>query len=377
MRTAVLALLASTALAADGVTPTEITIGQSAPLSGPAKGLGEGMSLGLKAAFASVNAAGGVHGRQLVLRSVDDGYEPERCVENTARLVEEDKVFLLGGYVGTPTAKAALQVVNEAKVPLVGLFTGAMLLRKPEEAQVVNLRASYDQETEAIVERLTADLKLARIAVFYQNDAFGQAGLSGTKKALDKRGLAMAGKATFERNTVAVKTGLADLIAAKPDAVVVVGPYKPVATIAKEANAAGFRPMLATISFVGTDALLAEGGTEVEGMVISQVVPPPGDAAIPAVKAYHAALAASDPAAKPGYISFEGYLTGMTIAEGLKAAGAQPERAGLLAAYAGMKADLGGIALAWDPALRQLSHTVWMTQVRNGVATPVTAVTAR
>ena len=377
MRTLLLACLATAALAADGVTADTISIGQSAPLAGPAKGLGEGMSLGMKAAFTAVNAGGGVHGRQLVLTTRDDGYEPDRCVENTAKLVEEDKVFLLGGYVGTPTAKAALLVVNEAQVPLIGAFTGAMLLRKPEEAQVVNLRASYDQETEALVARMTVDLKLSRIAVFHQNDAFGQAGLSGTEKALAKRGLTLAGKATFERNTVAVKTGLADLITARPEAVVLVGPYKPVATIAKEAKAAGFSPLFATISFVGTEALLAEGGADVEGMVVSQVVPPPADASVPVVKAYHAALAAVDPAAKPGYVSLEGYLTGLAIVEGLKAAGPTPERAGVLAAFAAMRADLGGFPVAWDPAFRQLSQTVWMTQVRGGAAVPVTAITPR
>ncbi len=377
MRTLLLACLATAALAADGVTADTISIGQSAPLAGPAKGLGEGMSLGMKAAFTAVNAGGGVHGRQLVLTTRDDGYEPDRCVENTAKLVEEDKVFLLGGYVGTPTAKAALQVVNEVQVPLIGAFTGAMLLRKPEEAQVVNLRASYDQETEALVARMTVDLKLSRIAVFHQNDAFGQAGLSGTEKALAKRGLTLAGKATFERNTVAVKTGLADLITARPEAVVLVGPYKPVATIAKEAKAAGFSPLFATISFVGTEALLAEGGADVEGMVVSQVVPPPADASVPVVKAYHAALAAVDPAAKPGYVSLEGYLTGLAIVEGLKAAGPTPERAGVLAAFAAMRADLGGFPVAWDPAFRQLSQTVWMTQVRGGAAVPVTAITPR
>jgi branched-chain amino acid transport system substrate-binding protein len=376
MRTLLIACLATAALAADGITADAIAIGQSAPLSGPAKGLGEGMALGLKAAFTAVNAAGGVHGRRLVLTTRDDGYEPDRCVDNTAKLVEEDKVFILGGYVGTPTSKAALQVINEVRVPLIGAFTGAMLLRKPEEAQVVNLRASYDQETEALVERLTTDLKFTRIAVFHQNDAFGQAGLSGTEKALAKRGLTMAGKATFERNTVAVKTGLADMIAAKPQAVVLVGPYKPVATIAKEAKAAGFAPVFATISFVGTESLLAEGGADVDGMVVSQVVPPPADASVPVVKAYQGALAAVDPAAKPGYISLEGYITGLAIIEGLKAAGPAPERAGVLGAFAAMRSDLGGFPVAWDPALRQLSQTVWLTQIRGGAAVPVTAIAA-
>jgi ABC-type branched-subunit amino acid transport system substrate-binding protein len=149
-----------------------------------------------------------------------------------------------------------------------------------------------------------------------------------------------------------------------------------VATIAKEAKASGFTPLFATISFVGTEALLAEGGADVEGMVVSQVVPPPGDAAIPVVKSYHGALAAVDPAAKPGYISLEGYLTGLAIIEGLKAAGPAPERTGVLGAFAAMHGDLGGFPVAWDPALRQLSQTVWLTQMRGGSAVPVAIITA-
>ena len=212
---------AHAALAEHGVKPDQVIIGQCAALSGPASGLGTETRIGLKAALDQANANGGVHGRQIVLESSDDGYEPEQCVDCTVKLLDGD-VFALAGYVGTPTAKVAVPVVKEMKAPLIGLFTGAMLLREPVERYVINIRASYDDETEALVGYLFGR-GLKKIAVFYQNDSFGQAGLSGTEKALAKRQAPLAAKGSFERNTVAVKSGLAALMGAQPDAVILAG----------------------------------------------------------------------------------------------------------------------------------------------------------
>ena len=369
---------AATAWTEDGLTATAVTVGQAAPLDGPAKGLGTGMNLGLQAAFAEANAAGGIGGRKIELVALNDGYDPDKCVEATGQLIEDKKVFNLIGYVGTPTAKVAIPIVQELKVPLVGLFTGTGLARKPELRYVVNVRASYDQETEVLVEHLVNDLGAKRIAVFFQNDAFGQAGLSGTEKALAKRSMTLAAKASFERNTVAVKAGLADLIAATPDAVVVVGPYKPVAAFAKEANTAGFKPALATVSFVGTNNLINEGGTEVEGMTIAQVVPSPGDPSLPVVKAYQEALAKVDPTAKPSYVSLEGYLTGKVWLHAFAAAGASPTRESLLDALEGMqKVDLGGFVINFDKGVRQGSQSVWLTQIKGGEAKQVGKLSPR
>lgn len=366
--------LAAALPAAEGVTPTAIKLGQCAALSGPAKALGANMNLGLMAAFKEANAGGGVNGRQLALATADDQYEPDKTVDGTGRLIEEEKVFALCGFVGTPTGKAALPILAETKVPLVGLFTGAGIFRKPDLRYVVNVRASYDQETELLVERFTKDLGAKAIAIFMQNDAFGQAGLQGTEAALKRRGMALAGKGLFERNTVAVKGGLADLIAAKPDAVVMIGAYKPLAAFVKEARAAGLKAPCATISFVGTEAFIAEAGKDGDGVAISQVVPSPADASVPAVKAFQTALAASDPAAKPTYGAFEGYLTGRVLIEGLKAAGAEPTRESLIDALEAMKADIGGFAIAFDKATRQGSQQVWLTQVADGSAKPVTVL---
>lgn len=373
----VLAILLSVGAmsAVDGVTPTGVLLGQACALEGPAKGLGTGMNLGLKAAIAEANAAGGVNGRTLDLAALDDGYDPDRCVDAVGRLIEERKVFCLAGFVGTPTAKAALPIATEAGVPVVGLFTGAMFLRQPPQRLVFNVRASYDDETGLLVERLAADLGAKRIAVFHQNDSFGQAGLSGTEKALKKRGLALAGKGSFERNTVAVKTGLAAVMAGNPDAVVMVGPYKPVAAFVTEARAAGLQVPLATISFVGTENLIAELGARSDGLVISQVVPSPADPTLPVVAAYRAALAKVSPDAKPSYVSLEGYITGRVLIAGLVKAGADLSRDGLVAALEGLGgSDLGGLAIGFGPQQRQALGRVWLTRVAGGTAVPVEAL---
>ncbi len=353
----------------------DLRIGQACALDGPAKGLGTGMNLGLRAAFEEANAAGGVHGRKLTLIARDDGYDPDKCVDATAKLVEEDKVFCLTGFVGTPTSKAALPIATEAGVPVIGLFTGAMFLRTPPQKLVFNVRASYEDETELLVERLVSDLGAKRIAVFHQNDSFGQAGLSGTTKALQKRSMTVAGTGTFERNTIAVQTGLAAVKAATPDAVIMVGPYKPIAAFVREARAAGLTCPVATVSFVGTENLIADLGAAADGVLISQVVPSPSDPAMPVVKAYQAALGKIQADAKPSYVTLEGYVTGRVLLAGLDKAGADPTREKLVAGLESLaNQDLGGLTVSFGPARRQALSTVWLTRVANGAAQPVTSL---
>ncbi len=357
-----------------GVTDGELVIGQCAALSGAAAGLGTGMNKGLAAWAAQVNAAGGIAGRKIRLVTADDAYDPDKCVEGTSKLIEEDHVFCLAGYVGTPTTKVAVPIVSEAKVPLVGAFTGAGLLRKDEKTgkphrYVINFRASYGNETEALVEHLTKALGVAKIACFYQNDSFGQAGLAGTEAALKKRNLTLAAKGTFERNTVAVKKGLTDIIAGTPDAVVMVGPYKPVAAFLKEAKTAGLQARFATVSFVGTESLIAEAGADGDGVIISQVVPSPADATVPLVKDYLAAMAASFPGDKPGYVSLEGYATARMLGLGLGKTGAAPTREGLIDAFEKIGGeDLGGMTLGFSAEDHQGSDAVYLTSIGGGAA---------
>lgn len=364
--TILLALGLAVAPAAEGVDDERILIGQSAALTGPAGKLGLGMQAGLEAAFAEVNAAGGVHGRQLELVSRDDGYEPDRAIEATLALIEEDGVFMLSGYVGTPTAKAVLPIIEDMQVPVVGLFTGAGFLREPVKADIFNVRASYDQELEALVERLTADLGAERIAVFYQDDAFGLVGLNGTRKALHKRDMQLASTGTYPRNTVAVKGGMATVRKGEPDAVVMVGAYAPIAAFVRAMRAEGYDGAFATISFTGTEALIAEMGAEADGLVISQVVPSPV-AAVPVVERFAAAVPEED----RSYLSLEGYVTGLVVIEGLKAAGPDLDRQALRTALERLDADLGGVRVAFTPEDHQALDSVVITRISDRVARPV------
>src|SRR6476661_785084 len=353
------------ARAEDGVSTDKILLGQAAALTGPAAALGQGMKIGLEAAFAEVNKAGGVKGRKLELKSVDDGYEPTRSIGVVKKLLEEDKVFAIVGTVGTPTAAAIQPIATNAGVPMIGAFSGVEFLREPYKPLVMNVRASYYQETEAMVEHLTKDLGASRIAIMYQDDAFGQAGLAGVRKALEKRQMQLAGEGTFERNTVAVKAALLAVKKAEPQAVIMISPYKPAAEFIKLARQIRFDPTFVNISFVGSDALAKELGPIGTGVVITQVVPFPKDTAIPVVGRYQASLKASAPDAQPGFVSLEGYLVGRAIIAALEKVNGGPTRKSLVEAV--QKAgtfDLGGFKLAYSDSNNRGSDDGFLTVIQ-------------
>lgn len=207
-------IVGTSAFAEDGVTDGKIVLGQVAALQGPAQALGQGMRLGILAAFEAANRGGGISGRTLELKSLDDGYEPDKTIEATQKLITEGKVFALIGAVGTPTSKASQPIATTAKVPFIGPFTGAEFLRNPYNRYVVNVRSSYFQETEAWIEHLTKDLGISKIAILYQDDAFGLAGLEGVQRAMSKRNLSLVAAGSFKRNTTAVKSALLDIMKA-------------------------------------------------------------------------------------------------------------------------------------------------------------------
>ena len=366
-------LIAMPAIAEDGVSGDTIVFGQAAVLEGPAAALGLGMQLGLNAAFNEANAKGGVNGRKIKLVSVNDGYEPDRAIAATRKLIEEDKVFALVGSVGTPTSAAAQPIATAAHVPFIGAFTGAAFLRNPKLDNVINVRASYDAETEAWVKHLTEDLKITKIAIFYQDDAFGRAGLTGFKKAMEKRNLEIAAEATYERNTVAVKSALLSLKRAEPDAVVIVGAYKPVAEFIKLARKISFNPVFVNISFVGANALAKELGAEGKGVIVSQVVPFPGDTSLKVVADYQAALRAADPKAAPEFVSLEGYLVGRLAVAALEKAGPDLTRAGLLKAIKETaKFDIGGLPMTFSAEKNEGLEQVFLTMIEaDGTFKPI------
>ncbi|MEO1331533.1 MAG: ABC transporter substrate-binding protein [Pseudomonadota bacterium] len=356
---------AGAAAAENGVTATEIVFGQSAALSGPAEALGKGMQLGIQAAFEEANRAGGVHGRTLSMTSLDDGYEPERAISNTRALIDGNKVFALIGAVGTPTSKAAQPIATQENVPYLGAFTGAGFLRNPSLGNVINYRASYAQETEAWIKHLTEDLKYEKIAILYQDDSFGRVGLDGVTAALEKRGMALAAKGTYQRNTTAVRTALLEIRKAKPEAVVMVGAYKPIAEFVKLARKVKMDATFVNISFVGSNALAQELGPEGSGVVITQVVPFPWDESVPVVADYAKALKALDPAAEPGFVSLEGYMVGRMTIAALEKAGPELTRDALLNTfYSGASFDLGGKTLSFGPDDVQGSDEVYLTIIK-------------
>ena len=292
-----------------------ITFGQSAALSGDAEYLGTNMRTGILAAFNEVNNTGGVHGYQLKLISMDDMYEPEKAIKNTRALVEEDQVFALIGAVGTPTSKAVLPLISELSVPYIGPFTGAEFLRTTKKS-VINIRASYYQEAEVIVERLLKDLNTKRISVLYQDDSYGRAGLKGVTLALKKKNKKIVSQGRYPRNTTAVKVALLEIMSANPEAVVIVGAYLPVAKFVKLAESVNFNPVFICLSFVGTSALqqqLTRQGGSKNSIVVTQVVPFPFNTSHPLVASYQKAVKKDF-----NFVSLEGYLTGRFTIEALK-----------------------------------------------------------
>jgi branched-chain amino acid transport system substrate-binding protein len=366
-------LTGSAALAEDGVTDKTIIFGQVAALSGPAQDLGQGMRQGILAAFGEINSKGGVSGRTLELKSRDDGYEPEKTVEATKAILSEDKVLALVGAVGTPTSKAGQPIATDSGVPFIGPFTGAEFLRNPYNRYVVNVRASYFEETEAWIEHLTKDLGVSKIAILYQDDAFGLAGLEGVQRAMAKRNMTLVASGSFKRNTVAVKSALLDIMKAEPEAVVTVAPYKPVAEFVKLAHQVQLNALFVAISFVGSDSLAKELGSAGTGVIVSQVVPSPWDDSLPVVAAYQHALTAADANAKPGFVSLEGYVAGRLVVDALKRVDGAPTREGLLNAIAAGPFSMGGITLTYGPAKNQGSDQVFFTILQaDGTFKPVT-----
>ena len=330
-----------------GITPTTILLGQSAAFTGPAQQLGIQMRDGMKLWFDYVNAQGGVDGRSIRLTTRDDGYESDRAAENTRKLIETDRVFALVGYVGTPTSKASLPVFTKAKVPFVGPFTGAELLRTPLNPYVFNVRASYYNETDQIVEQLlTTGSK--RFAVFYQNDSYGQAGLNGVEIATRKRGGEIVATGTVERNTVDVANAIKAILPKRPDAVIMISAYKSIAAFIKEAKKDGYDGQFYNVSFVGSTALANELGKDGVGVAISQVVPFPWSLSVPVVEEFNklAAKAKVD----VNFSSLEGFLVAKVTVEGLRRAGRNLTRERFIKALETMHdVDFGGFAVSYSP----------------------------
>jgi ABC-type branched-subunit amino acid transport system substrate-binding protein len=349
----------------DGVSADRVRIGMVNAQTGPAAALGQAMLAGSRAVFEHVNAQGGVHGRRLELLVADDGYEPEQTVEHTLQLVQNDKVFALFGYVGTPTTNAVLPLLRELHVPLVGVVSGATSLRRPLTAELFNVRASYEQEAENLVTYLLAS-GAQKVSVVYQNDGFGVSVLAAVNKALKANASKLHSTASFQRNTVAVKMALGTMMESEPDAVVVVGPYTPVAAFINQARAKGLKPRFATVSFVGTESLLERLPDGGGGVLVSQVVPNPADLQVPVVQDCRALLGGQGGGVLT-YLTLEGCLTAKVLVEALHRAGPALSRSRLQAVLSHLQQfDVGGLTLSFSPQNHQASDRVYLTQLLKG-----------
>jgi branched-chain amino acid transport system substrate-binding protein len=359
------ACLPLAALAQNGVTNDKVVLGQAAVFSGPAAQLGIQMRNGIKAYLDFVNEKGGVHGRRVELVTEDDFYDQPRAAAASRKLIEEHKVFGLIGYVGTPTGVAHLPVVTQAKVPLVGMFTGAEVLRVPFNRYVFHVRASYYDETEKIVEQIVS-IGGRSIAVFYQDDAYGLAGLRGTEIATAKRNMKIAVLGTVERNTVKVEEAVKKINAVKPDAVVMISAYTSIAEFVRQMQKAGSNATFYNVSFVGSKALADALGKDGVGVAISQVVPFPWGTAVPVVKEYQQ-LAKKAGFTDYNFSALEGFLSAKVAVEGLRRAGRNLTREGYIAAMEKMQdVDLGGFFVSYSPTNRAGSKFVDLTIIGRG-----------
>ena len=357
-------LFAVPAAAETGVTDQKILLGQSAAFSGPAAQLGIQMHAGAKAYFDQLNAQGGVHGRKIEIVTADDKYEGNLAAANTKKLIEETGVFALFGYVGTPTSNAALPIFTAARVPFFAPFTGAQSLREPFNREIFNIRASYFDETEHLVDRLVRT-GIKNIAVFYQNDAYGKAGLAGVERAAKKTGIQLVELATVERNSVDVQAAVDKLLPKRPDAIIQISAYSSCTAFIKNMRHAGYYGQFFNVSFVGSQALADALGTDGPGVVISQVVPFPWHQATPVVGEYQRVMKSAG-IKDLNFSSLEGFVAAKVFAEGLKRAGKELTRDKLLHALETINTgnfDAGGFDVNFSPTSHNGSKYVDMTVI--------------
>jgi len=367
-----------------GVTDKEIRFGIVAPFSGSARELGRQMKLGIDTAFNRINDAGGVNGRMLRLLAADDGYEPSRTLDAMKQLYDKDQVFGFVGNVGTPTAAVAIPYALERRALFFGAFTGSNILRNdPPDRYVFNYRASYAEETDAVVHYLIKIRKLQprQIAVFAQADSYGDAGFAGVAKAFRTLGINDGSilRLNYKRNTVDVDDAVASLKAQKLQvrAVVMVATYRAAAKFIEKTRDTYPGMIYSNVSFVGSTALADElmllGPRFASGVIVTQVVPAVGGYST-SVLEYKNALAKYFPGEAPDYVSLEGYIAANVLIQGIRQTGPQLDTERLIDRLEAMRnIDLGlGTPLNFGRAEHQASHKIWGTAIdENGKYTPL------
>jgi len=358
---------------APGFTDTEIILGSSLALEGHASYLGTQTMRGYMCYIKHINESGGIHGRTIRVIAYDDSYDPPKCLANTQRLIIKDQVFALFSYVGTPTTVKILPMVKEAKVPLLGMFTGANALREPLSRYVINVRASYYQETGAVISHLVENLGMTKIAVFYQYDAYGFDGLTGAELALKKYSLAPVARGSYVRGAQDIEEGLDKIMASGAQAVVMIGTYGPCAQFVRLAHSKRFNPVFYTVSFTGAEELARrlESPSDIV-LIVSQVVPPPegpeSGELLGSASEYPVLLKRYFPEDKPNFVGLEGYLNARVLVEGLQRAGRNLTREGFIDAIESIQNFplLPYNDLSFTPSDHQGFDKVYFTILRNG-----------
>jgi branched-chain amino acid transport system substrate-binding protein len=344
-----------------GIGDSTITLGMSAPVSGPNGAYGKEMKEGAQAYFAQLNAAGGIGGKKIELIALDDGYETDKAVANTRKLINDNKVFALMAFYGSSPTTESMKIFSEAKVPLLGTISGAGNLRSPVNRYMFHLRASYADETESIVNHLVG-LGITNIAVFYQNDGFGKSGLDGVVATLARHKLKPVAVGSVERNSLEVGPAVVQIAKASPQAVIMVTLYKPTAAFIQQMRKTGQTPQFSTLSPVGADLLVAEmGAKEAHGIGISQVMPYPWNDTLPVVKEYQKALRTFAKNNNFSYYGIEGFINAKLMAEAIKKSGKDLTREKLLNTLESSNFDLGGYKVGYSPANHNGSRFVDLT----------------
>lgn len=358
-----------------GVSDTKVVLGSSLALKGHASFLGTQTLRGAMCYLNHVNSLGGVHGRTVDVIAYDDGYDPLLCLTNTQRLIIDDQVFALFCYVGTPTTVRILPLVEEARIPLLGMFTGANALREPFNYWLINVRTSYYQETQMAVRHLVTDLGLKKIAIFYQYDAYGFDGLTGTELALKEFDLVPVASGSYNRGTMDVQEGLAKIISSGAEAVVMIGTYDPCAAFIKMSDEKGFLPVFYLVSFVGADELARRlESYQRPTVIMSQVVPPPDpnrqDASplLTGEAGYLTLLKRYYPEDRPSFVGLEGFINARVLVEGLQRAGGDLTRERFIQAIESIKDFTPGldINISFSSSDHQGLHRVYFTRLENG-----------
>jgi len=353
------------------VSAGEIKIGMSNAQTGRIGLLGIEIRQGCEACFAKVNSEGGIAGRRLVLVDYDDRYEPVETVSNAERLIDRDKVFALLDFLGTPTCRAILPMVNEANIVLIGPITGAAIFRQPLQRLIFNTRASYAEEAETLVAHLVTDLGCKRIALFRQDDSFGDAGRVAVTEALRRRGLVLTGEGVYVRNSVKASEALYHISKAKPDAVILFGSYKPCADLIRGAKQMGMKStVFCNVSVVGTEPLIKYLAEDGDGVIISQVVPSPYDVSLPLVHDYQADMRFIG-LTDFTYMGLEGYMNSVVLVAGLRKAAQNLTEDSLIDSLEHLTIDFPSFAIHFSPETRQGTHQVFLTKVDHGRAKPI------